>query len=98
LPFPEDVREGVIASRIAAHVGDMIKHKNLQKDKEMSKARRNMQWDKQFSLAIDPERAREIKAKRGNGDEHSCTMCGKFCANDILRGMFEADMVGSDKK
>lgn len=98
LPFPEDVREGVIASRIAAHVGDMIKHKNLHQDKEMSKARRNMQWDKQFSLAIDPERAREIKAKRGNGDEHSCTMCGKFCANDILRGMFEADMAGSDKK
>ena len=98
LPFPEDVREGVIASRIAAHVGDMIKHKNMHQDKEMSKARRNMQWDKQFSLAIDPERAREIKAKRGNGDEHSCTMCGKFCANDILRGMFEADMAGSDKK
>ncbi|MBI5847570.1 MAG: phosphomethylpyrimidine synthase ThiC [Nitrospirae bacterium] len=98
LPFPEDVREGVIASRIAAHVGDMIKLKNLHQDKEMSKARRNMQWDKQFSLAIDPERAKEIKAKRGNGDEHSCTMCGKFCANDMLRGMFEADMAGSDKK
>lgn len=98
LPYPEDVREGVIASRIAAHVGDMIKLKNMHQDKEMSKARRNMQWDKQFSLAIDPERAREIKAKRGNGDEHSCTMCGKFCANDILRGMFETDMVGSDKK
>ena len=98
LPFPEDVREGVIASRIAAHVGDMIKHKNLHADKVMSKARRDMQWSTQFSLAIDEERAREIKAKRGNGDEHSCTMCGKFCANDILRGMFERDMEGSDKK
>jgi len=98
LPFPEDVREGVIASRIAAHVGDMIKLKKMDTDKEMSKARRNMQWERQFSLAIDPERAREIKAKRGNGDEHSCTMCGKFCANDILRGMFETDMAGSDKK
>ncbi|MBI5101058.1 MAG: phosphomethylpyrimidine synthase ThiC [Nitrospirae bacterium] len=98
LPFPEDVREGVIASRIAAHVGDMIKLKNLHTDKTMSKARRDMKWDTQFSLAIDPERAREIKLKRGNGDEHSCTMCGKFCANDILRGMFEADMTGSDKK
>ena len=98
LPFPEDVREGVIASRIAAHVGDMIKHKKMQADKVMSKARRDMQWSTQFSLAIDEERAREIKAKRGNGDEHSCTMCGKFCANDILRGMFERDMEGSDKK
>ncbi|HXX58510.1 MAG TPA: phosphomethylpyrimidine synthase ThiC [Thermodesulfovibrionales bacterium] len=97
LPFPEDVREGVIASRIAAHVGDMIKHKNMQKDKVMSKARRDMQWSTQFSLAIDAERAKEIKDRRGNGDEHSCTMCGKFCANDILRGMFERDMAGSDK-
>ncbi|MCL4476640.1 MAG: phosphomethylpyrimidine synthase ThiC [Nitrospirae bacterium] len=98
LPFPEDVREGVIASRIAAHVGDMIKHKNMHADKVMSKARRDMQWSTQFSLAIDEGRAREIKAKRGNGDEHSCTMCGKFCANDILHGMFERDMEGSDKK
>jgi len=98
LPFPEDVREGVIASRIAAHVGDMIKHKNKGVDKLMSKARRDMQWASQFSLAIDAERAREIKAKRGNGDEHSCTMCGKFCANDILHGMFEKDMEGSDEK
>lgn len=98
LPFPEDVREGVIASRIAAHVGDMIKHKNVHADKVMSKARRDMQWSTQFSLAIDEERAREIKAKRGNGDEHSCTMCGKFCANDILKGMFERDMEGSDKR
>jgi phosphomethylpyrimidine synthase len=98
LPFPEDVREGVIASRIAAHVGDMIKHKNMHADKAMSRARRDMKWDTQFALAIDPERAKEIKAKRGNGDEHSCTMCGRFCANDILRGMFESDMNGSDKK
>jgi phosphomethylpyrimidine synthase len=98
LPFPEDVREGVVASRIAAHVGDMIKHRNRHADKAMSKARRDMQWDRQFALAIDPERAREIKAKRGNGDGHSCTMCGKFCANDILRGIFEADMTGTDKR
>lgn len=98
LPFPEDVREGVIASRIAAHIGDMIKHKDMDADKVMAKARRDMQWQTQFSLAIDAERAKEIKAKRGNGDEHSCTMCGKFCANDILKGMFEKDMEGSDKR
>ena len=98
LPFPDDVREGVIASRIAAHIGDMIKHKNMDRDKAMAKARRDMRWDTQFSLAIDAERAREIKAKRGNGDEHSCTMCGRFCANDILRGIFEKDMKGSDKR
>jgi phosphomethylpyrimidine synthase len=97
LPFPEDVREGVIASRIAAHVGDMIKHKERLADKQMSKARRDMKWETQFSLAIDPERMGEIKRKRGDSDDHSCTMCGKFCANDILRGMFEADLKGTDK-
>jgi phosphomethylpyrimidine synthase len=56
-----------------------------------------MDWQTQFSLAIDPVRAREIKAKRGNGDEHSCTMCGTFCANNMLKDMFIDDLRGSDK-
>ncbi len=98
LPFPEDVREGVIAARIAAHIGDMIKLKSLDRDKLMAKARRDMRWDEQFSIAIDPERAIDIKAKRGNGDCYGCTMCGRFCANDILKGMFEKEMKGSDKE
>lgn len=98
LPFPEDVREGVIAARIAVHVGDMIKRVDMNADKLMAKARRDMQWDRQFSIAIDPERAIDIKNKRGNGDGSTCTMCGKFCANGILQGMFEMDMQGSDKK
>jgi phosphomethylpyrimidine synthase len=98
LPYPEDVREGVIAARIAAHVGDMIKLRDTASDKEMSKARRDMRWRDQFSLAIDPERALEIKGKRGEADERSCTMCGKFCANHILTGMFKKDLLGTDKE
>ncbi|MCE5312616.1 MAG: phosphomethylpyrimidine synthase ThiC, partial [Nitrospiraceae bacterium] len=98
LPYPDDVREGVIASRIAAHVGDMVKLGSTERDKAMSKARRDMDWQRQFECAIDSERAREIKAKRGNGSEHSCTMCGRFCANDMLKGMFDNSMAGSDKK
>ncbi len=98
LPFPEDVREGVIAARIASHVGDMIKRKDMNADKIMSKARRDMNWEGQFETSIDPERAKEIKAKRGNGDGSTCTMCGKFCANGILKGMFENDMIAHDKK
>ena len=97
LPFTEDVKEGVIASRIAAHIGDMIKLKHTEKDKLMAKARRDMDWHRQFELAIDPERAIEIKSKRGNGDEHSCTMCGKFCANEMLKGMFDTAMQKTDK-
>lgn len=96
LPFPEDVKEGLIAARIAAHIGNMIKLGRTDRDKLMAKARRDMRWDEQFSLAIDPERAREIKAKRGNG-EVGCSMCGRFCANDILSGIFEKDKKGSDK-
>lgn len=98
LPFPEDVREGVIAARIATHVGDMIKLKDMNADKLMSKARRDMQWKGQFEISIDPERAQEIKAKRGNGDGSTCTMCGNFCANGILKGMFEKDMAAHDKE
>ncbi len=98
LPYPEDVKEGVVASKIAAHVGDMIKLKKvMEADKAMAKARRDMQWQTQFSLAINPERAREIMAQRGDPDELSCTMCGKFCANNMLKGMFAKDMEGSDK-
>jgi len=97
LPYPGDVREGVMAARIAAHIGDMIKHGRMERDREMSKARRDMNWSRQFDLAIDPERAREIKMQRGNGNEHTCTMCGKFCANEILSGMFVENMKGSDK-
>ena len=97
--MPDDVREGVMASRIAAHIGDMIKYKQTAADKEMSKARRDMRWDKQLEIAIDPERMREIRAARGAADDdHSCTMCGKFCANEILKGTFAADMEGTDKK
>ncbi|MCX8030147.1 MAG: phosphomethylpyrimidine synthase ThiC [Thermodesulfovibrionales bacterium] len=98
LPFPEDVREGIIAARIAAHVGDMIKRKDMNSDKLISKARRDMNWKRQFEFAIDPERAEEIKSKRGNGDDSTCTMCGKFCANGILKGMFAEEMEAHDKK
>ncbi len=98
LPFPEDVREGVIAARIAAHIGDMIKYGRKDRDKEMSKARRDMDWARQFSLAIDPERAKEIKVKREGENRFTCTMCGSFCANYILSGMFSADLKGSEKE
>jgi len=98
LPYVEDVKEGVIASRIAAHIGDMIKLKHTDQDKQMAKARRDMDWRRQFEIAIDPDRAIEIKSKRGNGDEHSCTMCGKFCANEMLKGMFDTALQGTDKR
>jgi len=98
LPYPEDVREGVIASKIAVHIGDMIKLGKRGRDMEMSKARRDLDWKRQMELAIDPERARQIKAKRNDPSEDGCSMCGKFCAANILKGVFAEDMAGSAKE
>ncbi|MBF0320503.1 MAG: phosphomethylpyrimidine synthase ThiC [Nitrospirae bacterium] len=99
LPFTEDVREGVVAAKIAAHIGDMVKLSDTNRDKAISKARRDMDWMNQFKLAIDPERAIEIRNKRNSSsDERTCTMCGKFCANDMLQGIFEAHSKGTDKQ
>ncbi len=97
LPFPEDVREGVMAARIAAHIGDMIKLKRRDRDKAISKARRDMDWERQFSLCMDGERAREIKQRRESITTHTCTMCGSFCAHQMLGGMFAKELEGTDK-
>ncbi len=81
LPSLEDVREGIIASRIAAHAADIAKGikgaRNI--DEEISKARKSFEWDKMMALSLDPEKTRE---KRGRipADYRKCGMCGKFCA------------------
>jgi phosphomethylpyrimidine synthase len=97
LPYPEDVREGVTTARIAAHIGDMVKFKDRRRDLEMSKARRDLDWKRQFELALTPDRAREIKKARGGEDEEHCSMCGEFCASKVLKGMFNAELAGGCK-
>ncbi len=84
LPTPEEVYEGVISSRIAAHVGDMIKLKKRDADLEMGHARRDLDWERQFAVAINPERARRIRAERMPADADACTMCGDYCALKIV--------------
>ncbi|WP_319580065.1 phosphomethylpyrimidine synthase ThiC [uncultured Methanospirillum sp.] len=83
LPNLEDVYEGVMSSRIAAHVGDMIKLKKRDQDLAMGHARRDLDWDAQYNLAINPERARKIRAERMPADREACTMCGDYCALKI---------------
>jgi phosphomethylpyrimidine synthase len=85
LPNVEDVREGVITARIAAHIGDMIKLGAREQDLEMGRARRDMLWDRQFELALDPERARQVRAERSPADSRVCTMCGDYCALKIIK-------------
>ncbi len=87
LPTVEDVKEGVIATRIAAHAGDIAKGVPgaMEKDVEMSLARRRLDWESQIRLSIDPQRAKEFRNSRLPQDENVCTMCGSLCAIKIDR-------------
>ncbi len=87
LPSIEDVREGVIASRIAAHAGDIVKNVKGARDWDlnMSRARKSLDWEKQYSLAINPERAKELRESLLPSDLEVCTMCGAFCAIKLQR-------------
>ena len=81
LPTLEDVRDGVVASKIAAHVADVVKGIDMGRDEEMAKARKGLNWEKQFELAIDSEKAKELRRERPPLlDPSVCAMCGKFCA------------------
>lgn len=85
LPTLEDVKEGVIASRIAAHSADIVKGVKgaWEWDLEMAKARKNLDWERQIELAIDPERASRIRKEKSE-DSQTCSMCGKYCAYKIV--------------
>ncbi len=82
LPTVEDVKEGVIATRIAAHVGDIARGLPgaLDWDRQMAEKRKKLDWQGQIDLAIDPVRARARRAESMPADEEVCTMCGEFCA------------------
>ena len=78
LPTIDDVKEGVIASRIAGHAADIVKGVNGAKqwDLEMSKARKALDWEKQIELAIDPEKAKKYRKARNADNTEACSMCG----------------------
>lgn len=85
LPSPQDVKDGVIATRIGAYAGDMAKGvHNGEKDLEMAIARKNLDWEAQYDLAICPEDARAKRDARPPEDSDACTMCGNFCAVKIV--------------
>jgi phosphomethylpyrimidine synthase len=82
LPTVEDVHQGVIAARIAAHAGDIGKGlpRARQWDAEISQARSQLAWKRMIELSIDPERAKKIYESTPSKTEGVCTMCGEFCA------------------
>jgi phosphomethylpyrimidine synthase len=87
LPSLSDVKEGIIAARIAAHIGDIVKgvKKAMDWDIEMSKARKALKWERQIELSIDPATAAEIREMRSVREKtDTCTMCGEFCAMKVV--------------
>ena len=90
LPNKEDVKQGIIAYRIAAHAADIARHRPgvRERDDELSRARYRFDWNRQFELALDPETARayhdETLPQEGFKEAHFCSMCGpKFCSMNI---------------
>ena len=83
LPTEQDVREGIRAARLACHIGDIVKlgDRARRRDRDMALARRDMDWEAQFQLALFPEVAKAIRTSRTPAAEDTCTMCGDFCAN-----------------
>ena len=82
LPNVDDVRQGIIASRIAAHAADIatgVPHAR-ELDDRMGDARRNLDWEAQWQCAIDPKTAKAIRDDRAPEHDDTCSMCGKFCA------------------
>lgn len=92
LPTLADMEEGIIASKIAAHAGDLVKGipGAAEWDRSMSEARAAIDWERMFSLAIDPDKARRYREESKPELEDTCTMCGKICAvrtmNEIMKG------------
>ncbi len=85
LPDPEDVRQGVIASRIAAHAADIVKGVKgaSEWDRRMSVARKGLDWEEQARLSLDPERSRQVHSKHASAGT-TCSMCGEFCAMALV--------------
>lgn len=92
LPNLDDMKEGIIASKIAAHAADIAKGLKGAKDwdNEMSTARKDLDWERMFSLAIDEEKPRRYRTESTPEHHDTCTMCGKMCAvrnmNKVLKG------------
>lgn len=93
LPNLQDMKEGIIASKIAAHAADIAKGAKGARDwdNEMSQARADINWEKMFDLAIDPEKARRYRAESKPHDEESCSMCGKMCSMRTMKKILNGE-------
>ncbi|MDD5749079.1 MAG: phosphomethylpyrimidine synthase ThiC, partial [Actinomycetota bacterium] len=92
LPRVEDVRDGVIVTRIAAHAGDITKNSSffMEWDNKMSGARKSLKWEDQIELSIDPEKARSFLDPAIKEDK-GCSMCGDYCAMNFIASFLESE-------
>ena len=95
LPDLDDVKEGIIASKIAAHAADIAKGLPgaTDWDLKMDKARKVLDWEKMFDIAIDPEKARRYRESSKPEKEDTCSMCGNFCAVKNMNRILDGEIV-----
>ncbi len=95
LPDAQDVRDGLIATKIAAHAADIAKKVPHARDEDdrMGQARRKLDWEEMWKHALDPERARERYERSPAATEGTCTMCGKMCAVRTVNKVFEGTTI-----
>ena len=95
LPNLDDVKEGIIASRIAAHAADIAKGVKgaADWDRKMSTARKNLDWEEMFRLCLDPEKAGRYRAEAKPEKEDTCSMCGNFCAVKNMNRILDGEIV-----
>ncbi len=91
LPGVDDVREGVVVTKIAAHAADIARGNKLalERDRKMSEARKNLDWETQMDLVIDQKKARKLREENPPSEGDVCTMCGKYCAIKQVREYFD---------
>ena len=95
LPDLDDMKEGIIASRIAAHAADISKKvpKAIDWDNRMAKYRTDIDWEGMFTEAIDEEKARRYRKESTPENEDTCTMCGKMCSMRTMKKMMSGEDV-----
>ena len=95
LPDLDDVKEGIIASRIAAHAADIAKGVPgaIDWDHKMDVARKKLDWEKMFELSIDPDKARRYRESSKPEKEDTCSMCGNFCAVKNMNRILDGEIV-----
>ena len=91
LPTIEDVIEGTIASKIAAHAADLAKGKDTELDLNLAKERASLTWETQFNHVLNPDKAREIRNKRKPTHDEVCSMCGEYCAIKMVKEYLKKD-------